>query len=368
MKKYIYTIVISVTLLLQNVNSCKSQNTNVVSAKFNLIDSVIVRNTNSHTRSRFEPQKKCFQIYHKDSAGILLNGKYTPIKNPLGNEAVNFINIGTNIYLEEARKPNNLCFIIQDSIVHKKEITKIFKYLNEWYALQFFLGNTCVRLDSDEIIVPALYYENLDITTVNGFFKNANRNRLAHLKVKQDTLVLIKMINFFPRPNFFINEKRCLSFRPNLCSSKQNFYMVYDFLDSVFEYDKSGRFIKSIPLPKELNFFTYDNSYNLFIDPAQTEKAEMIGSKNTKILFDESTQHLLVVTVEGIHQNYNFKLIPSPNDWDWNISIFDLKTNKWLTIIKFDKYHEFRNVMFENGKIYVKRQTGKKLIFDVFTY
>jgi hypothetical protein len=75
-----------------------------------------------------------------------------------------------------------------------------------------------------------------------------------------------------------------------------------------------------------------------------------------------------LITFEGLNPNKKYEIIPKFEEFDWLASVYDLNKEKWIKIIKFNKEHDIRNVMFQNRNILVKRAKSEQLIFDKYAY
>lgn len=365
--KLCYKINIAILLItFTNLCSCQNLNYEIESNLKYLKDSIILKDTNIKTRVWMQPGSNHFNILVGNELYCFKEGKPELAENKFGRYAYEYYSIGNNYFFNDGSLPKYFVKINGDSILTYPIEPYYFMYDNHKYVMQLYSHNSFVKLKNNEIIVPLLFYDNLGVKNVSDYFLNANKNRLGHFRIINDSLKLYKLIDFFPRKSFFINEKRCLSFLPIMCQSKNNYFLVYDFLDSIFQYDWNGNFINTIGLPRKLNFKQYNNERDLTITQDAVSKSELIGHNNIRLFFNKDENQLVLMTVEGIKEDVDYLISPSRNDMNWFISIYDLSSKKWYKTLKFDFTHEFRNVMFYKKKIYVKRKSSSKLIFDIY--
>jgi hypothetical protein len=231
-------------------------------------------------------------------------------------------------------------FSIQDTLSHNLHIYHI----------------SDIALLNDSILVAASLPNGMRNSTKFELIERYKKRKIFIFAIRDNQLFLK---NEIPEVNPSIDLNRSTKFfriRTALATSKSSFFVTHNFLDTLYEYDFQGNFLRKIGLPEALNFEYYDNSDMSYIpQPTELSFSEILGHKNSFTYTSPNSKKLLILTTYA--PNVEIKtafLLPSVLDCDWYISVYDLEKRTWEKIIKFDKYLDFRNIFLTNDYIFVR--------------
>jgi len=334
-----------------------------------LTDSIVFKHKNNKSLVWLRPNETTFELL-LESKLYSYNDKFKTldsIKQKFTDGTDDVFKIGNDYFYDRRTSPRNLVKEFKDSLSFYTLPTTVYNYDKKNYSLQLYSNNSFVRLPNNEFIAPILYRSDSDASTITDYLKNCNQNRLGHFWINNNQIKIKRLINFFPRADFFIGDKRFNNIQLTICQNSQNYFIALNSLDTIFEYGFDGKLIKQIPLPKELKYQYYYNETNI-VNTQSRNLSEISGSRNFKLYYNFYENQLILITFEGLNPNKKYEIIPKFEEFDWLASVYDLNKEKWIKIIKFNKEHDIRNVMFQNRNILVKRAKSEQLIFDKYAY
>jgi hypothetical protein len=257
---------------------------------------------------------------------------------------------------------------------HYNNVLKIYpkkpnghSYDGKTYVLQSSSNNMFLKLSDSTFFAPVFVYHPTNSSSIKERLTRNNLDRLGHFKLIDSNITLMNTIIPFPRDNFFLGDTRAIYCQPTMCLGENEFYYSYDFIDSIFVFDFEGKFKKSIPLAKELNFKYYDNTTKIH-GFESLMSSQIYGDKLAAIKYNKAQNNLLAITIKGLSEDKTYEITPSFEEMDWFISIYDLSTESWTKIIHFSGDMEFRNVLVCNRNIFVKRKHENPAKFIKYTY
>ena len=334
-----------------------------------LTDSIVFNHKNNKSVVWLRPNETTFELL-LGSKLYSYNDKFKTldsIKQKFTDGADDVFKIGNEYFYDRRTSTRNLVKEYQDSLSFYPLPTTVYYYNKKNYSLQLYSNNSFVRLPNNEFIAPILYRSDSDASTTTDYLKNCNQNRLGHFNIINNQLKIKRLINFFPRADFFIGDKRFNNIQLTICQNSQNYFIALNSLDTIFEYAFNGKLVKLIPLPEELKYQYYYNETDI-VNTQSRNLSEISGSRNFKLYYNFYENHLILITFEGLNPDKKYEIIPKFEEFDWLASVYDLNKEKWIKIIKFNKDHDIRNVMFQNRNILVKRAKSEQLIFDKYAY
>lgn len=334
-----------------------------------LTDSIVFNHKNNKSLVWLRPNETTFELL-LGSKLYSYNDKFKTldsIKQKFTDGADDVFKIGNEYFYDRRTSTRNLVKEYQDSLSFYPLPTTVYYYNKKNYSLQLYSNNSFVRLPNNEFIAPILYRSDSDASTTTDYLKNCNQNRLGHFNIINNQLKIKRLINFFPRADFFIGDKRFNNIQLTICQNSQNYFIALNSLDTIFEYAFNGKLVKLIPLPEELKYQYYYNETDI-VNTQSRNLSEISGSRNFKLYYNFYENHLILITFEGLNPDKKYEIIPKFEEFDWLASVYDLNKEKWIKIIKFNKDHDIRNVMFQNRNILVKRAKSEQLIFDKYAY
>lgn len=245
-------------------------------------------------------------------------------------------------------------FSIQDTLSHNLHIYHI----------------TDIAIFNDSVLVATSLPKGMRNSTKFELLEIYKKRKIFIFAIRDNQLFLKYEI---PEVNPSIDLNRSTKFfriKTSLATSKSSFFVTHNFLDTIFEYDLQGNFLRKIGLPKELNFEYYDNSDMSYIPkPTELNFSEILGHKNSHTYTSPNSKKLLILTTYA--PNVPIKtafLLPYKPDCDWYISVYDLEKRTWEKIIKFDKYLDFRHIFLTNDFIYVQDKRKNPTEFKKIKY
>lgn len=335
-----------------------------------LKDSIILFNKKISNRSWLKSNGDDFQLLigysvYKFSGSIC---KLFIEKNLFGANADDVFEIGNFYYYDRRNHSKNLLYLKTDSIYSYPLFNSNYQFEGVHYVLQLHDYKTFVKLPDNYFLGHLLYNDTNKVTNVAKYLSNLNKNRLGLFKIENNTFVLKKVINFYPREDFLINDKRCLDISISICQDKNSFYLAPNFIDTIFHYNFKGDLLESVQIPNEMNFKYFDNSSINELINQNNSISSITGSKNMRLFYNKESNNLVLVTLIGLNQEIEYEVFPSINELEWLVSIYDIKNKKWTNIILFDKNHDYRNVFFYKNSLFVKRNNSSSFILDKYVF
>jgi len=353
--------------------SCKNNQSNISisSPKDCFADSVVLGNINTDCRVWLKQNEKDFELL-KGEILYRYNSKtktFDSIVNLFGKQTDDVFKVADDYYFDRRNRPNNLIRVFRDSMQYVPLPSSLYSLDGKQYILQLHSYNTFVKLADNKFIAPALYINDSNASDVSGYLNKHNHDMLGIFKIENNNKVVLKeLINPYPRKNFILNEKRCLSISLSMCQSNNNFFVVPNFLDTIFRYNFKGDLIESIKLPDAIEFMYYNNEKIDTLNSKSFAHSEITGFKNLLLQYNQSENHLILITLVGLDQSKDYTVTPSLDEMDWFVSVYDLNKHEWTKVIRFTRDQDIRNLIFAHKNILVKRNNSKRLIFDEYVY
>lgn len=353
--------------------SCKNNKANLsISSPLDCFaDSVVLGNINTDCRVWLKQNEKDFELL-KGETLYTYNSKtktFDSIFNLFGKQTDDVFKVADDYYFDRRNRPNNLIRVFRDSMQYIPLLSSLYSLDGKQYILQLHSYNTFVKLPDNKFIAPALYINDSNASNVSGYLNKHNHDMLGIFKIENNNKVVLKeLINPYPRKNFILNEKRCLSISLSMCQSENNFFVVPNFLDTILRYNFKGDLIESIKLPEAIQFVYYNNEKIDTLNSKSFAHSEITGFKNLLLQYNQSENHLILITLVGLDQSKDYTVTPSLDEMDWFVSVYDLNKHEWIKVIRFTRDQDIRNLIFAHKNILVKRNNSKRLIFDEYVY
>lgn len=363
-------ILVTVCALLFACNSGGNR-VEITQASNHIVDSLVFDSMpNTMVRTWKEPGKDSFNlfIYGKLYRINKATGMLDSIASPFARKADDVFAIGNNAYYDRSGKPKRILSRQGDSFRSHILAQGGFVSDNKRYSMLLYSNSTFVRLPGDRFMTPMLFYSYTNDNTVKDFLLTCGQHRLGLFSISGDSIRLDRLMNYYPRENFLENETRCLRVTTSMCQDKNAYFIVFNFLDTIYQYDLNGKLTASIALPPEFNFRYYDNSGINKIENHFFAESEITGTPNLFLYYNTFRDQLVLVALDGLYQDRQYDIIPSMDEMKWFLSIYDLRTRQWKRIISFGPEHEFRNVVFDDKYYYVKNRKSKQLRFDKYVF
>lgn len=343
--------------------STKVQVTNSEQA---LVDSLTISEFAGSIRISKKSNTTQFEIL-KDSILFAYNlGNITTLKNPFGAKAHNFLQLSNNHYYNTEANNHSIIEIDKDKLITHPLFSNVYSLNGKQYISINYSYNTFILLDSNRFISIAFPKLDNPIKTLDQYKKNQSECKLGVYKIENNGIVLEKLIPFF-EPGMLLNTTKLSRVNWLMCQSNNQIFIAPNFLDTIWVFDRYGNSEGGIPLPDCLNFTYFNNQSINELNVAEWGLSDITGNKNMKVFYNLSDHTLLLITLDGLKQNFEYDVTPAFDDLDWYASVYSLDKKQWIKVIRFDKKYDIRNVLFEKGKILVKRRTTKPT-FDIFSY
>lgn len=241
---------------------------------------------------------------------------------------------------------------------------------NKSYNLVIYDPSSKIIINDTLVMIQLIEKLDYPIKLKSELLATNGREKLGLFSISSDSLKFIRTVPLTEYCYNLSQSKIGLSTKSIICQSKESYFVAYNFLDTVYQFNMLGDLKSKISLPNELNFQYYNNeSVDAFYTTSDLKLSKVSGHKNAFIQYDKNLNCLYVITTfSPVVENSLYNYRPSSLELDWFISIYDLNSNQWLKVIKFNEDMDYRDFYFTNKNIFVRDETSQEFKFKKYKY
>ncbi|GEM_PF-1338178 len=241
---------------------------------------------------------------------------------------------------------------------------------NKNYNLVIYDPSSKIIVNDTLVMIQLIEKLDHPIKLKSELLATNGREKLGLFSISADSLKFIRTVPLTQACYNLSESKIGLSTKSLICQSEENYFVAYNFLDTIYQFNMLGEIKGKISLPNELNFQYFNNeNVDAVYSNSDLKLSRVAGHKNAFIHYDKTLNLIyLITTFSPVVENSLYNYIPSSLELDWFVSIYNLNSNQWSKIIKFKKDMDYRDVYFTNKNIFVRDETSKEFAFKKYNF